>query len=69
MSGRPRSEHRRRIRDLGTRRIQEIGGNGTRGTSHPAQLRDTDFPSELGEEVRVFYDPETNELIHRPKEE
>lgn len=58
----------KRIRDFGTRRIQAMNGNGTKGASHPVELESTDFPTELGDEVRCIYDPEANQLIYEPAE-
>jgi hypothetical protein len=57
------------IRDLGTRSIQTLNGNDTRGVSQPTQLRNTDFPTDVGEEVRVLYDPNENEVTLKPANE
>lgn len=69
MSSGARHEHIKPIRDLGTRRIQTLNGNDTRGVSQPTQLRDTEFPTDLGEEVRVLYDPNENVVTLRPLHE
>lgn len=65
----PRGAHRDQrqpIRDLGKRRIQRLNGNDTRGVSQPIQLQDTEFPTDVGSELRVLYDPEENEVRLKP---
>lgn len=69
MSQAPRGTRDRTIRDYGTRKIFETNDHGTRASSHPKQLRETDFPTDPGAELRVLYDPVENELILRPPEE
>lgn len=69
MSQAPRGTRDKTIRDFGTRKIIETNDHGTRATSHPKQLRKTDFPTDPGEELQVLYDPVANELILRPSGE
>jgi hypothetical protein len=66
MSQSARGTSEERIRDYGTRRIQAMNGDGTRGVSLPRQLEETSFPTDLGDEVRITRDG--NRVILEPVE-
>lgn len=59
-------DQRQPIRDLGKRSIHRLNTNDTLGVSLPAQLKDTNFLTEFGSEVRVQYDPVENEVRLKP---
>lgn len=66
-----RSPGRPRIRDFGTRRIQNLGDRetDTRGITLPLDLRDTEFPIDIGREVGIELREPEGEVVLVPKGE